>query len=85
MVAESKTNRDKMHNVISGQNQGNKRDHLKDRINELETNRTNKNIRDIHRGIMNLIKGGDITSVSYFMYVHGVIYVSQPKILTAKP
>jgi hypothetical protein len=34
-----------------------KREYLKDKINELETNNKNKNIRDLYRGI-NLFKKG---------------------------
>jgi hypothetical protein len=34
-----------------------KREYLKDRINELETNNKNKNIRDLYRGINEFKKG----------------------------
>jgi hypothetical protein len=35
----------------------NKREHLKDKINELESNSKNKNIRDLYRGINEFKKG----------------------------
>jgi hypothetical protein len=34
-----------------------KREYLKGKINELETNNKNKNIRDLHRGINEFKKG----------------------------
>jgi hypothetical protein len=34
-----------------------KREYLKDRINELESNSKNKNIRDLNRGITEFKKG----------------------------
>jgi hypothetical protein len=34
-----------------------KREYMKDKINELETNSKNKNIRDLYRGINELKKG----------------------------
>jgi hypothetical protein len=34
-----------------------KREHLKDKINELETDNKNKNIRDLYRGIYKFKKG----------------------------
>jgi len=38
-------------------NSGTKKEYLKVKINELETNSTNKNIGDLHRGIDDFQKG----------------------------
>jgi chemotaxis methyl-accepting protein methylase len=50
----SEINGDKLNNVRREANRhfkNKKREYLKDRINELATNRKNKNIRDLYRGM----------------------------------
>jgi hypothetical protein len=50
----SQTNRDNLQNVRHETNRtfrNKKREHLKGKINELEANNKNKNIRDLYRGI----------------------------------
>jgi hypothetical protein len=53
-------NRDNLNSIrceASNHFRNEKREHLKDKINELATNSKNKNIRDWHRGINEFKKG----------------------------
>jgi predicted NACHT family NTPase len=53
-------NEDNLSNVrreVSRHFRNKKREYLKDRINELESDSKNKNIRDMHRGINKFKKG----------------------------
>jgi hypothetical protein len=57
----SEVNRDDLNNVrceASRHFRNNKREYLKDRINELATNSKNKNIRNLYRGINELTRAG---------------------------
>jgi hypothetical protein len=56
----SQINGDNLHNLrceASRTFREKEREHLKGKINELETNNKNKNIRDLHRGINTFRKG----------------------------
>jgi hypothetical protein len=56
----NQTNRDNLQNLrreTSGIFRNKKREHLKGKINELETNNKNRNIRDLYRGINEFKKG----------------------------
>jgi hypothetical protein len=56
----NQTNRDNLQNLrheTSRIFRNKKREHLKGKINEFETNNTNKNIRDLYRGINEFKKG----------------------------
>jgi hypothetical protein len=61
VVANSKPNRwrqpSKFKTETSRTFRNKKRENLKGKINELETNNTNKNIRDLYRGINEFKKG----------------------------
>jgi hypothetical protein len=78
----SETNGDNLNNVrreASRYFRNKKREHLKDKINELATNTKHKNIRDLHRGISefqrdyqprnNLVKdeNGDLLADSHYI------------------
>jgi hypothetical protein len=41
-----------------------KREHLKEKINEFETNSTNRSIRDLYRGINGFKKGYQLREIS---------------------
>jgi hypothetical protein len=56
----NQTNRDNLQNVRHGTRRifrNKKREHLKGKINELEANNKNKNIRHLYRGINEFKKG----------------------------
>jgi hypothetical protein len=56
----SVVNADNLHNVrreVSRRFRNKKREYLKDKINEIEYNSTNKNIRDLYMGITEFKKG----------------------------
>jgi lantibiotic modifying enzyme len=56
----SQINEDNLENLRCETNRtcrNKKREHWKDKINELETNNKNKNIRDLYRGINEFKKG----------------------------
>jgi hypothetical protein len=88
----SEVNGDNLNNVrreVSRHFRNKKREYLKDKINELATNRKNKNIRDLHRGtneikrgyqpINNLVKdeNGDIFADSHNILNRWKNYFSQ--------
>jgi hypothetical protein len=60
VVAESESNRDNLNNVRceTSRTFSNKtKEYLKEEFNESETDRKNRNVRDLHRGINEFKKG----------------------------